>query len=493
MDLSNASREQLLTALGQRDAELGELRQALADRDARLGELNGRVMQLVERVAELQARAGRDSSNSSKPPSSDPPYAKKAKRGMRGSSGRKPGKQPGAPGAALHQVDDPDEVVVCELANCPDCGRSLADAPVLGTARRQVFDPPPAPVRPQVTEYRIVTRRCDCGARVPGPVPGGALAPVSYGPQTAALAVYLGAGQYLPVLRTAGVLVELTGMAPSTGWLVGQRARAARLLEEQFLPHVRRLLHAVGLLHVDETPGRVAGKLRYVHVACTEFLTAMHVGDRSAATIDDGGVLPGYDGVLVRDGYAGYTHLVNATHAWCGAHSIRDLHGVYDADPDAQLWATAMADTLLEANAAAQAARAAGASTIEPTRLATILNHYRGAAGKGIADNEASGGGLARDALTLARRFRNHEDMILRFATDLAVPLTNNQAERDCRPVKVQQRASGGCWRTLDGLADFAIVQSYLSTARKWGKDSLEVLSQLFTTGAWLPPAAAPT
>jgi hypothetical protein len=61
------------------------------------------------------------------------------------------------------------------------------------------------------------------------------------------------------------------------------------------------------------------------------------------------------------------------------------------------------------------------------------------------------------------------EVMILRFATDLTVVFTNNQAERDARPVKVQQRTSGGCWRTLDGLADFAVVHSCPSTATKWG------------------------
>jgi transposase len=76
--------------------------------------------------------------------------------------------------------------------------------------------------------------------------------------------------------------------------------------------------------------------------------------------------------------------------------------------------------------------------------------------------------------------------MMLRF-TDLAVDFTSNQAERDVRPVKVQRRTSGGCWRTLDGLADFAIVQSYLSTAAKWGISKLEALRQLFTTGPWLP------
>ena len=82
--------------------------------------------------------------------------------------------------------------------------------------------------------------------------------------------------------------------------------------------------------------------------------------------------------------------------------------------------------------------------------------------------------------------------MILRFVVDLAVPFTNNQAERDLRPVKIQQRTSGGCWRTLAGIADFAVVQSYLSTGTKWGLDTLDVLNQLFTTGAWLPPAPEP-
>ena len=83
---------------------------------------------------------------------------------------------------------------------------------------------------------------------------------------------------------------------------------------------------------------------------------------------------------------------------------------------------------------------------------------------------------------------------MLRWATDCCPPwgLVSGQAERDVRPVKVQQRASGGTWRTLPGLADFAIVQSYLSTAAKWGIDALDALTRLFTDGPWLPPATAP-
>jgi transposase len=152
-----------------------------------------------------------------------------------------------------------------------------------------------------------------------------------------------------------------------------------------------------------------------------------------------------------------------------------------------------MATTLTDANTAAATARASGQTTLDSQVLATIRNHYRGAAALGIHTNSARAGPLAADALTLARRFQTHEDMILRFVVDLAVPFTNNQAERDVRPVKIQQRTSGGCWRTLQGLADFAIVQSYLSTATKWGLDHYDALYQLFTTGAWLPPAAQPS
>jgi len=216
------------------------------------------------------------------------------------------------------------------------------------------------------------------------------------------------------------------------------------------------------------------------------------VGDRSADTIDAGGVLPAFSGVLVRDGYSGYTHLTQALHAWCGAHLLRDLRSLSDADPDGQLWATAMATTLLEANQAAHQAREHGCDRLDQATLARIRNQYLGALAKGSTDNQGQRTRLADKARTLIARFRRYEDMILRFATDLTVPFTNNEAERALRPVKIQQRTSGGCWRTLEGLTDFALAHSYLDTATKWGINKLRALSQLFTTSAWLPPALQP-
>lgn len=462
-----------------------------------LSEVNAGLREVVasqaERIAKLERRLGKDSTTSSKPPSSDSPYRKPAPRSSRRSSGRKPGKQPGQAGSTMPLVEDPDEVVTIDPGCCADCGTDLGGAPVSGVARRQVTDVAPPPP-PRVTEYRLVTRVCPgCAASTCGTAPAAAPARAQYGPAILARAAELTCGHYLPVGRAAALMASLLGVGVSTGFIAGVRARAARLLEAVFLPRVRELLASVGVLHVDETPGRADGGLSYVHVACTEFLTVMHTGGRSAADIDAGEVLPGYTGTIVRDGYAGYTHLIQAHHAWCGAHLIRDLRAVHAADPDTQVWATAMADTLTDAHRHATAARAAGAESIEDAVLAQIRNLYRGATAAGITANATRAGPAAADALRLARRFRQHETMILRFVIDITVPWTNNQAERDIRPVKVQQRTSGGAWRTLDGLADFAVVRSYLSTAGKWGITSLDALDQLFTTGAWLPPAATPS
>ena len=148
---------------------------------------------------------------------------------------------------------------------------------------------------------------------------------------------------------------------------------------QQFLPRVRELLRQVGVLHVDETPVRADGALEYVHAACTEFLTAMHTGGRSKDDIDAGQVLPGYTGTIVRDGYAGYVHLIDAHHAWCGAHLIRDLAAFHRVDPKGQFWAAAMADTLTDAHHHAQAARAAGHDHLAPDVLTDIRRRYHGA------------------------------------------------------------------------------------------------------------------
>ena len=486
----------LVAALRASNARLREVVEArdaqLAAAGAALEAAEARIAALSERVAEMERRLGKDSSTSSRPPSSDSPYKKKPRdRSLRGRSGRKPGKQPGAESSTLRQVADPDQIMVCAPAACGRCGADLAGAPVTGTQKLQEFEIAPPPP-PRVTEYQVQGRACGrCGAVSAGQAPAWITGRAQYGPEAHARAANLASAQHIPVGRAAQLMGDMTGLRVSAGWMAGVRHKAAGKLDP-FMDHVRGLLRQAGVLYADETPARAAGHLEYVHVACTEFLTAMHTGGRSAADIDAGGILDGYGGTIVRDGYAGYSHLTDALHAWCGAHNLRDLRDLYTFDPAGQVWARSMADLLIHANAAATAARASGQPQLSGEQLAQISAWYRGAVAKGITDNQHRRSKTGKDGRRLARRFRDNQDMILRFATDLTVGFTSNQAERDVRPVKIQQRTSGGCWPTLEGLADFAIVQSYLSTAAKWGISKLDALRQLFTTGPWLPPATAP-
>ena len=152
-------------------------------------------------------------------------------------------------------------------------------------------------------------------------------------------------------------------------------------------------------------------------------------------------MLPGYQGVIVRDGYAGYGHLTSALHAWCAVHLLRDLKGLYDFEPAQQQWASQLATLLIEARDAASAARAAGQSALDAAVLDDLVTRYR--TGRRRSGRQPLPSHRHReDARRLARRFLTFEDMILRFATrpDLDI-FSNNEAERTIRPVKSSSAA----------------------------------------------------
>jgi transposase len=447
-------------------------------------QLQGQVSVLLAENAELRRRLDMDSSNSSKPPSSD--GLDKAKRSAGKRSGGKRGKPFGAASSTKRLVDAPDETVQCPPPSCGACSADLVGAHEFSRQRRQVFELPPPP-KVHVTEYQVVSLVCPCCATVTaGSAPAGVTGRVQYGPGVKARLVYLRAAQYLPFGRAVATLADLCGLRVSTGTLSTMLSDAVQRLAP-FVDRVRTLLRAEAVVGADETPAWVDGAWKYVHVACTEKYTLLHAGARTKEAIDAGGVLLGFTGVLVRDGYAGYDHITTATHAECGAHMLRALKGVHDADPAGQGWAECMANTLLLAKKKTEQALAAGCRVLTQEDLRFIRSTYAGAISAGRAANAAEPGSKAAK---LVERFARDATEILQFTTDTALWFSNNQSERDLRPTKLQLKISG-TWRSLQGLADFAILRSYLSTATKQGMDLLDTLTQLFTTGPWLP--AAPT
>jgi transposase len=449
-------------------------------------QLRTEVAQLRAENAELKRRLGMDSTNSSKPPSSDSPFTKPAPKSLRGKSGRKPGGQPGHPGSTLALVDSPNERRRHEPGPCTGCGASLADAPEVGVERRQVFDLPPITVR--VTEHQLIARRCACGATTCGMAPEGVTAPVQYGPQVTAIILYLYVGQFLSRKRTAQALAELFGTPVSEGTVAAMTRRAADGLDE-FLTQVGDRIAGAEVAGFDETGLRVAGTLHWVHCARTDKYTLITChAKRGTKGIDDAGVLGRFRGVAVHDAWAPYDTYLDAEHQLCCAHALRELQAVTEAAPgDADwCWATQAADALVAMQKLVTEAIAVGADAVEAGTLTKQVRLYRSAVQIGITQTAARTSETMKKHNALARRLRDRQDDYLRFTTNWRIPPDNNGSERDIRMIKLRQKVSG-CLRTLTGAKQFCAIRSYLSTAAKHGKHFFDVLVMLTEGRPWLP------
>ena len=391
-----------------------------------------RIEVLAGQVVELSAKAGRNSQNSSMPPSSDR-FVKPA-RPVRSRSGRKPGKQSGAPGSTLEFTDAPDEIVDHVPAACAGCGSDLAGAEPVGVSVRQVRDVPLVKVR--VIEHRMHRRACGCGHVSIAPAPAGVDGPVCYGPNLRAIAVYLVVFQHVPVERAALLISDLTGASVSTGWVSAQVGRTAEALAD-VEKLIKTLVTAATVIGVDETTINVNGTKQWLHVARTALLTSyyLHVR-RGRIAVDEFAVLPTFTGTVMRDALAVYDSYP-ATHALRGAHLLRELTATSEADPDL-LWPTQARQALLDLNAACRTARAQHRNELPDQLAAPHLKLFRHAVLVGLACHPRAAGRKQSKARNLLERLRDRQDEILRFTTDLAVPFTNNGSERDLRPVKTQ-------------------------------------------------------
>jgi transposase len=461
--------------------------------------LAGQVQRLTRTVAELTARLEKNSKNSSMPPSSDSPKARaeatksradrraEDKERRKDELERKRGKQPGAPGQNLSMRLVPDEIVEHEPATCTSCGDDLATGEVVGIERRQVFDVP----RPVLicTEHRSLSKRCACGTLNKATFPTEASAPAAYGPGIRAAALYLLHGQHLSVGRTKEALSALLGAEVSTGFVASLATEAAKGLAG-FLAEIRQRLISASVIHADETTDQVRTDTWWFHVASNERYTYLFASPtRGKSAPDEAGVLGDFSGVMVHDRFPLYFNYEGAAHAICGAHLLRDLAAV-GAEPT-QGWAIDMAALLIEMNTAAHQARQGAKSALGTEVLGAYLGRYDALALAGLAANanrpDRKSYKVERDAYNLAIALTKLRTEATRFATDLAVPFTNNEAERSLRMAKLHKKISG-CFQSDDGARAFATVRSYLATARKHNVGALDVLTQLFSGQAWMPP-----
>ncbi len=235
----------------------------------------------------------------------------------------------------------------------------------------------------------------------------------------------------------------------------------------------------------------MAGQRQWVHVVSTATLThyARHAKRGRAAT-DAIGLLPRCTGRLIHDGWAAYWHYPGA-HGLCNAHHLRELAAV--AEQPGQAWAAQVRTLLRTLHRHVNQGRAAGGTASSPDVRDAFVAQYRALLAAGYAANPPptrSPDGPRRGRLkrtparNLLDRLTAREAEVLAFLHDWAVPFDNNQAERDLRMIKVQQKISG-TFRDPTGADIFCRLRGYLATLRKQARQILVALA-LTVTG--LPP-----
>jgi transposase len=471
----------------------GVLIEVLESRNAALEAL---VADLADRLAKLERAVSRNSGNSSMPPSADDLPGKTAPEPKPGRGGKKrQGKQPGSPGAHLAWSESPDKKEqLFPQGTCP-CGAGLADAEDLGVAAsHQVIDVPV--VTATVTQYDGHAVACRCGrvhAAAP-PAGAGEAGTVTYGLNLQAWAVFLLAVHHVPVERCAAIIEALTGARPSDGWVHAMLARAAKAVRGVNML-IRALVITAAVLCADETPIRVGPgpktRKKYLLVACTNLLTYYFLGGRSMKTFDEF-VFPDLSGsVLVHDRYQNYDAIPGVLHQLCCAHILRDLEGAAQAYPDA-IWPGQAAEALRALIHAANTARAEGSAAVPDDEITEDLRLFRNAVRVGLSAVRPVPGPNAKQkpGRTLLECLRDREADVLRFLTDLRIPPTSNQAERDLRPAKTQQKISGRL-RSEAATRNRYAIRGYTDTARKHRADIITAIRDALAGNPWMPPIAA--
>jgi transposase len=301
---------------------------------------------------------------------------------------------------------------------------------------------------------------------------------VQYGARIAAFVIYLLHYQLLPEARLVETMADLFGVKLAAATIANMSGACAKGLKG-FGETVRDLVAGAPVKHMDETGFRIGGKTQWLHVACTVLLTFYRVCAKR------GSLLANVAGIVVHDHWKPYYTIQGVLHALCNAHHLRELKALVEIEKED--WARKMQRLLRLACHAANLARERDAP-LKPWLIACFERRYDAIAAEGLAFHEAQpsltekgadkkrGRTKRRTGHNLLLRFSTRKEDTLRFLHDPAVPFTNNQAERDGRMMKLRQKISGG-FRSLEGATDFALIRSFLSTAKKQGWKIIESLT----------------
>lgn len=448
-------------------------------------ELNATVKELNQTIRELKEQLGKNSNNSSKPPSSDGLRKLPAdrNRSLRQKSGRKQGAQNGHAGVNLSVTAEPDYVehhMHSDCSFCPYHDRCLEKACIRET--RHEID---AEVSVNITAHElIVVGSCPLhGGERAGVFPSGIKATVQYGKNLQAMVVALNTVGAVSVSRTHEILGSVFNIPLSTGTIKNMVARCADSLTPTY-ERIRRTMAGLGLIHCDETGTRIDGKTWWVHNASDMDFTFLSVNrKRGRIGMDAAGILPDFHGIIVHDCWGSYWKYQDAIHAVCCAHLLRELNGVEENHPE-QKWATQFKKLLLAMKKVKDKALAAGKDEVSYYHLHKFDKQYDEILKTAYEENpqpepaaKKRGRQKRGKVLNLIRRLEDHKASVCLFIRNPCVPFDNNQAERDLRMIKVKTKVSG-CFRSEEGAQEYLTIMSYIGTAHKHGINAFTAIRE---------------
>lgn len=436
------------------------------------------VQNLLTIIKLLCDRLNLNSSNSGKPPSSDPNREKFPKN--RDKSFKPRGGQKGHKGKTLSPVENPDIIkeLPIDKAILPS-GSYRAD----GFQARQVIN---IKISREVTEFRAQILVDENNRRFVAPFPPGVDREVQYGSSVKSHSVYLSNFQLIPYGRVQTQFHNQYGINLSPGSIYNFNCQASKRLKETFEEVAKYALSNSSRLNSDETGINVDGKRRWLHCASNDLWTWLYPHNkRGSEAMNDIGIISKFEGVLCHDHWKAY-YTYDCPHALCNAHHLREL--MRSEEQDGQIWAKSMHDLLKEINLDVHEA----GGELDPEKAKHWRNKYLDILEeaevecplppppkKSTNGKHKKGRVKKSKSRNLLERLLKYEEDVLRFMENADVPFTNNSAERDQRMSKVQQKISG-CFRSMEAAKDHFIIRSYLSTCVKHKMNAAEALDLLF-------------
>jgi transposase len=432
-------------------------------------------------IQQMKEQLAKNSRNSSKPPSSDGFTKKPVPKSQRKKSGKRPGGQRGHEGTTLQRSEKPDETVTLSPAQCSHCHESLDTSNVVRTAKRQVIDIPQP--RTITTEFIAETKECShCHTLTSADFPPQVTQVIQYGPYLRSLMIYFREQNFIPTERLAEVFHDVFGFSISEATLINTTRRCGDLLVDFETEVVERLIHA-DVIHCDETGINVGGKLHWMHSVSNAWFTAYFPhAKRGKEAMDAIGILPRYQGTAIHDGWQSYFNYF-CNHGLCNSHHLREL--TFAEEECGQKWAGKLITLLLEMKKEVEMA-----CTLEkeiPGRLRDEYEQrYDAILREGVKKNPIYNDGVSRRGRKkrgkircLVDRLKDHKKETLAFLYDGTIPFDNNQAERDIRMNKIQQKVSGG-FRSFEAAIAFSRIRCFISTIRKHDLNVMNALVSLF-------------